>query len=203
MQPSPFSAKHLKKIVRVALREDIPRIDLTTDALFPKKTFASARIVAQEAMTVAGLVVAQMVFREIDPSLIISLFRQDGDVIKAKTTLMTIEGDGRSILKGERVALNFLQHLSGVSTLTSKFCRAVKNHPTQILDTRKTTPGLRVLEKWAVTLGGGMNHRFNLSQEILIKDNHLALLREHGLGLEDACREAKKKTTYFSIQNYC
>lgn len=102
-----------------------------------------------------------------------------------------IEGDGRSLLTAERVALNFMQRLSGIATLTGRFCEAVRGYPTRILDTRKTTPGLRALEKWAVRLGGGHNHRFSLSDGLLIKDNHLALLHAERVGLAQACRQAR------------
>ncbi|UCE62802.1 MAG: carboxylating nicotinate-nucleotide diphosphorylase [Nitrospirota bacterium] len=190
--PSPRS-QHIRAIIQAALNEDLPHGDITTEALFPDAVFARAVVVANEGMTLAGLGIAHQVFREIDPSLKIKNSRKDGETVRPNTTLFIIEGDARSILKGERVALNFLQHLSGISTLTARFCKAVKGYSTKILDTRKTTPGLRVLQKWAVRLGGGTNHRYSLSDGILIKDNHLALLQSQGLGIEDACHLSQKR----------
>src|SRR5207244_10475700 len=114
-------------------------------------------------------------FAHVDAALACQPGCADGEWVSSGSILLTITGDGRSILKGERVALNFLQHLSGIATLTARFCDAVKGTRALILDTRKTTPGLRVVEKWAVRLGGGRNHRYGLSDGVLIKDNHLAL----------------------------
>jgi nicotinate-nucleotide pyrophosphorylase (carboxylating) len=130
-------------------------------------------------------------FRTVDASLVLSIHRQDGDHAQEGDCLLHIEGDGRSILKAERVALNFLQHLSGVATLTRRFCDAVRGYPVTILDTRKTIPGLRALQKWAVLLGGGTNHRRSLSDGVLIKDNHLALLNHTTMPIRTACRKAK------------
>ena len=183
---------HVRAIIQAALDEDLPHGDATTEGLFPKAVSARAVVVANEGMTLAGIAIAHQVFREIDPTLKITSSRKDGESVRPHTTLFTVEGDARAILKGERVALNFLQHLSGISTLTARFCQAAKGHPTKILDTRKTIPGLRALQKWAVRLGGGINHRYSLSDGILIKDNHLTLLRSQGHSIEDACYLAKK-----------
>jgi nicotinate-nucleotide pyrophosphorylase (carboxylating) len=193
--PSPRSP-HIRAIIQAALYEDLPHGDATTEALFPDAVLARAHVVANEGMTLAGIAIAHQVFREIDPVLKIKSSRKDGDIVKPNTTLFTIEGDARSILKGERVALNFLQHLSGISTLTARFCQAVKGHSTKILDTRKTLPGLRVLQKWAVRLGGGTNHRYSLSDGILIKDNHLFLLHSRGIGLKEACALDHKRRSH-------
>lgn len=180
----------ISRAVRLALQEDLPHGDVTTAALFPSPVPARARIVAQQSLVVAGLTAAIHVFRAINPSLVLSIHRQDGEIAQDGDCLLQIEGDGRSILTAERVALNFLQHLSGIATLTSQFCNAVRGYPVSILDTRKTTPGLRALQKWAVLLGGGTNHRPSLSDGILIKDNHLALLRRTATPIKMACRKA-------------
>ena len=166
----------IQRAIRRALQEDLPLGDVTTAALFLSPTPARARIVAQQSLVVAGLAAAVQTFRTVDASLVFSIYRQDGERAKDGDCLLQIEGDGRSILKAERIALNFLQHLSGVATLTRRFCDAVRGYPVAILDTRKTIPGLRALQKWAVLLGGGANHRQSLSDAVLIKDNHLALL---------------------------
>jgi nicotinate-nucleotide pyrophosphorylase (carboxylating) len=142
-------------------------------------------------MTVAGVAVAREVFLAVDPSLRIVKSINDGATVKPGTEVIVVRGDVRSLLMAERVAVNFLQQLSGIATLTAKFCAAIRHTETAILDTRKTTPGLRALEKWAVHLGGGRNHRFSLGDGVLIKDNHLAVLRSTGVDVAGACRLAR------------
>jgi len=181
----------IRRAIRRALQEDLPLGDVTTAALFPSPTPAFARIVAQQSLVVAGLAAAVQTFRTVDASLVLSIHRQDGERAKDGDCLLQIEGDGRSILKAERVALNFLQHLSGIATLTRRFCDAARGYPVTILDTRKTIPGFRALQKWAVRLGGGANHRQSLSDAVLIKDNHLALLNRTTMPVRTACRKAK------------
>ncbi len=186
---------NIRDIVARALAEDLGSGDVTTQALFAKEAPAIGTIVAEEpdGLVLAGLAVAVEVFAQVDPSLTCSPSFADGDRIPAGATVLTVTGDGRSMLQGERVALNFLQHLSGIATLTAKFCDAVKGFKTSIVDTRKTTPGLRDLEKWAVTLGGGRNHRHSLADGILIKDNHLALA---GGDVAKACRLARERAPH-------
>ena len=181
----------IRSAIRLALQEDCPLGDVTTAALFPSPTPAFARIVAQQSLVVAGLAAAVQTFRTVDASLVLSIHRQDGERAKNGDCLLQIEGDGRSILKAERIALNFLQHLSGIATLTRRFCDAARGYPVTILDTRKTIPGFRALQKWAVRLGGGTNHRQSLSDAVLIKDNHLALLNRTTMPVRTACRKAK------------
>jgi nicotinate-nucleotide pyrophosphorylase (carboxylating) len=181
----------IRRVIRLALQEDCPLGDVTTAALFPSPAPALARIVAQQSLVVAGLAAAVRTFRTVDASLVITIHRQDGERADDGDCLLQIEGDGRSILRAERLALNFLQHLSGIATLTRRFCDAVRGYPVTILDTRKTIPGLRALQKWAVLLGGGMNHRQSLSDGVLIKDNHLALLSRTTTPIRTACRRAK------------
>lgn len=181
----------IRRAIRLALQEDLPFDDVTTAALFPSPTPALALIIAQQSLVVAGLAAAVRTFQAVDATLVLSIHRQDGERAQDGDSLLQIEGDGRSILKAERVALNFLQHLSGVATLTRRFCDAVRGYPVTILDTRKTLPGLRALQKWAVRLGGGMNHRRSLSDAVLIKDNHLALLNHTTMPVRTACSKAK------------
>src|SRR5256712_6251939 len=168
---------NIREIVTHALAEDCGTGDVTTKALFPANVPASGKIIAEEpeGLVVAVLAVAVEVFSQLDTSLICTTYLADGDRVHAGAIVLTVTGDGRSVLQGERVSLNFLQRLLGIATLTAKFCDAVKGFKTRIIDTRKTTPGLRALEKWAVTLGGGWNHRQSLAGGILIKDNHLAV----------------------------
>lgn len=184
---APLPAAEIRRAVRQGLEEDLAQGDATTAAIFSSPVPARAEIVAQQPLVVAGMAAAVQTFLVVDPSLGLSVSKRDGDRAANGEPLLHIEGDGRSILQAERVALNFLQHLSGIATLTQRFCRAVRGYPAKILDTRKTLPGWRALQKWAVSLGGGINHRQSLSDGILIKDNHLAIL--HGRRpVERACR---------------
>lgn len=181
----------IRNAVQQALAEDLSHGDVTTSALFPRAVPAHATIVAHQDMTIAGVAVAREVFLTVDPALRITKRIADGTIVKAETPVLAVRGDARSLLMAERVAVNFLQRLSGIATLTARFCAAVRGYQTKILDTRKTTPGLRALEKWAVYLGGGKNHRFSLGDGILIKDNHLAVLHSNGIDVAGACRLAR------------
>jgi nicotinate-nucleotide pyrophosphorylase (carboxylating) len=160
--------------IAAALKEDIGQGDITTDFFVPETLHATGRITVREKAIVAGTGAAGEVFRRVDPSIDIQIGRRDGDEVIAGDLIIEVRGLARSILKAERVALNFLQRLCGIATLTRQFVDAVGNHPAKILDTRKTTPGLRALEKAAVVAGGGVNHRFGLYDMVLVKDNHLA-----------------------------
>jgi nicotinate-nucleotide pyrophosphorylase (carboxylating) len=162
--------------IAAALKEDIGQGDITTDFFVPETLHATGRITARENAVIAGTGAVAEVFRQVDPSIDIQIIRRDGDEIVAGDILLEVRGLARSILKAERVALNFLQRLCGIATLTRQFVDAIGNHPAKILDTRKTTPGLRALEKAAVVAGGGVNHRFGLYDMVLVKDNHLATL---------------------------
>ena len=183
------SSQTIRKAVQAALAEDLGQGDATTAALFPKPVPARGTIVAHEAMTVAGVAAARQTFLALDRSVKVVRTVRDGLTIERESPVLIVEGDARSLLMAERVSLNFLQHLSGIATLTARFCQAVRGYRVKILDTRKTTPGLRALEKWAVRLGGGRNHRHSLSDGILIKENHLALA---GHDVASACRLARE-----------
>jgi nicotinate-nucleotide pyrophosphorylase (carboxylating) len=160
--------------IAAALNEDIGHGDITTDFFVPETLHATGRVTAREKTIVAGTGAAAEVFRRVDPSMDIQVLHRDGDEIVAGDLIIEVRGSARSILKAERVALNFLQRLCGIATLTRQFVDAIGNDPAKILDTRKTTPGLRALEKAAVVAGGGANHRFGLYDMVLVKDNHLA-----------------------------
>ena len=160
--------------IAAALKEDIGTGDITTEFFVPDSLHASGRIVSREKAIVAGSGAAAEVFRKLDPSIDVQIIRGDGTEVAAGDVMIEVCGLARSILKAERVALNFLQRLCGIATLTRQFVDAVGNHSVKILDTRKTTPGLRALEKAAVVAGGGENHRFGLYDMVLVKDNHLA-----------------------------
>jgi nicotinate-nucleotide pyrophosphorylase (carboxylating) len=165
----------LHKMIRSFLEEDVGRGDLTSESIFYENEMGSAGLVAREGFVVAGVgAVAAEVFKAQNPVITAVDAIADGTNVSAGTVLLTVSGPVIDLLKAERVALNLLQRLSGIATLTARFVDKVKSYPVRITDTRKTTPGLRVLEKYAVRAGGGTNHRFNLTDGVLIKDNHIA-----------------------------
>jgi nicotinate-nucleotide pyrophosphorylase (carboxylating) len=185
-------AAEIRRAVRQALEEDAGRGDVTTSALFPGRVLSEGRIIAQQDLIVAGIAPAVQTFLGVDPSLELTVMKKDGSRARAGETLLRIEGDGRSILTGERVAVNFLQHLSGIATLTGRFRQAVRGYQVAILDTRKTLPGWRAIQKWAVALGGGTSHRFSLADGVLVKDNHLKLLPPK-TAVRQACTLVKRR----------
>ena len=168
-----FSLEKILPLIKTALNEDIGTGDVTTESTVPVKVQLEGRIMAREAGVIAGLAVAARVFKFVDSQTIFKPEIEDGDWIEKDTVVGRISGPGQSILKGERVALNFLQRMSGIATLTRKFVDTVKDTRAVILDTRKTAPGLRLTDKWAVKLGGGQNHRIGLFDMALIKENHI------------------------------
>ncbi len=165
----------IEPIVRNALLEDMGRAgDITTDAIVPEAATTSGAVRARKAGRLCGVEVAATAFRLADPAVTFETILADGSDLEPDATIATIRGSARGILTAERTALNFLCHLSGIATATNRFVRLIEGSKAKIIDTRKTTPGLRVLEKYAVRVGGGMNHRFGLDDAVLIKDNHIA-----------------------------
>jgi nicotinate-nucleotide pyrophosphorylase (carboxylating) len=173
-----LTASDIHQAVQMALAEDIGNGDVTTLATVPESATATALMRAREPLVLAGLELAEAAFCELSPDLTFARHAQDGQHVPADATLLELAGSARALLSAERVALNFVQRLSGVATLTAQFVAAIQGMRTQILDTRKTTPGWRRLEKYAVTCGGGHNHRMGLYDMVLIKDNHLAALEQ-------------------------
>jgi nicotinate-nucleotide pyrophosphorylase (carboxylating) len=165
----------LRPIVEAALREDIRSIDITTEALIPANLHGNAAMNFRVPGVTSGLALARLAFQILDPVAEVQILAEDGQTVEAGTTVMRVTGSGRALLTAERVALNFVQRLSAIATLTGQYVQAVEGTRAKIADTRKTTPGLRLLEKYAVRCGGGSNHRFALDDLILIKDNHIAL----------------------------
>ena len=174
----PLRTAEIRRAVRLALAEDIGSGDVTTLATVPKHATAGAIMRAREPLVVAGLAFAETAFRSLSPRLRIKSLARDGHQLQAGAGLLQVSGPARAILSAERVALNFVQRLSGVATLTAEYVARVKDSRAEVLDTRKTTPGWRRFEKYAVTCGGGRNHRIGLHDMVLIKDNHLAALRD-------------------------
>jgi nicotinate-nucleotide pyrophosphorylase (carboxylating) len=173
-----LTSQEIEQAVAMALAEDIGKGDVTTLSTVPKSAVAVAAIRAREPLVVAGLAFAEAAFRGLSPALQFGRMAQDGQRVKADDPLLKIGGPARAILSAERVALNFVQRLSGIASLTAQFADAIQGTHAKILDTRKTTPGWRRFEKYAVSCGGGHNHRFGLFDMVLIKDNHLAALRK-------------------------
>jgi nicotinate-nucleotide pyrophosphorylase (carboxylating) len=196
-----LSAPEIRAAVRLGLAEDIGSGDVTTLATVPANATAKAVMRAREPLVVAGIGFAETAFRELSPKIKIERLSRDGQRIAAGKTLLKISGPARAILTAERVALNFVQRLSGVATLTSQFVEAVRGTRAKILDTRKTTPGWRRFEKYAVACGGGKNHRLGLFDMVLIKDNHLAALRdEKPNAIAAAVARARKKFPKLKIE---
>lgn len=163
----------LDPMITQALEEDWGFGDWTTDLCVPKDKQATATIIAKEDLVVCGIDVAQAVFRKVDPALKITMYKKNGDEVKNREKLLTIEGSARSILKAERVTLNFFARMCGIATMTRKYVRELDGTKVQLLDTRKTTPGLRLLEKSATVVGGARNHRMCLTDGVIVKENHI------------------------------
>ncbi len=163
----------LDEKIKSWLAEDMPYGDATSDPLFPESHQCTGTFVAKEDGCVAGLLVAQRVFKVLSDHVTMTVLVEEGDRVKQGTPIAKISGRTRDILKGERLALNLMQRMSGIATMTRKYADKLEGTGTRIVDTRKTTPGLRDLEKYAVRMGGGYNHRFNLSDGVMLKDNHI------------------------------
>lgn len=189
------SWKQVEQIIDTALAEDLASGDITTQALIPPDLEGRASILGKRDGVLAGMEVARAVFQRVDPSLRVDVLVQDGAKMRAGDVVATIEGKIAGILKAERTALNFLCHLSGIATETARYVAAVKGLKAQITDTRKTTPGMRMLEKYAVRMGGGKSHRQHLGDWVLIKDNHLVALLSLGMGLKEAIERARQSSS--------
>jgi nicotinate-nucleotide pyrophosphorylase (carboxylating) len=163
----------IEKLIEEALFEDIGPGDITSEAVIPEEASATAEIIAKQDLVLAGALIAREVFRKIDPWVQFTPLAHEGGRVQSGSIIAQVQGRTRMLLAGERVALNLMQHLSGIATTTARFVEALKGSRAEILDTRKTLPGLRALEKYAVRMGGGRNHRFGLYDGILIKDNHI------------------------------
>src|SRR2546430_14017392 len=170
-----WNSRYIDDLVRRALEEDISTGDATTSAVVPHRTSARAKSLDRQTLVCAGLPIAEKVFRALDPEIRVTFPHNDGSFVEPGAEIVQIKGNACAILTGERTTLNFLAHLCGIATLTRRFVEQLAGTRTRIRDTRKTTPGLRALEKYAVKTGGGSNHRFGLYDAILLKENHIAL----------------------------
>jgi nicotinate-nucleotide pyrophosphorylase (carboxylating) len=184
----------VEQLIKTALEEDIGPGDITTMSTIAPESAAKGFFRAKRDGVVAGLSVVEKVFAFIDPAVRARLLAHDGDAVKKGEVVAEVDGPTRSLLIGERTALNFLQHLSGIATLARQYVEAVKEFPSKIIDTRKTTPGFRTLEKYAVRMGGATNHRFGLYDAALIKDNHIAAAGS----IPDAVRQVRKHSPFMA-----
>ena len=189
-----LSDKQVDDIINLALSEDLGEGDATSEALIPPDLQGKAAIIIVENGMLAGGVIMARVFSKVDPSLEFSQHIEDGTPVRPNDIVGTVSGSMLSILKAERVALNLLQRLSGVATETARYVAEIRGCKGKIYDTRKTTPGMRLLEKYAVKMGGGENHRMHLGDAVLIKDNHIAALRAEGLSIADIIARIKQNT---------
>ena len=194
LKDTSLSEEEITGVIDLALAEDVSHDDITSNSLIPPRLNGKASIIIKEEGIVAGGDLAGKVFHRGDSSLKVEIFIKDGTIVKPGDVVATVSGKVTSILKAERVALNFMQRLSGIASLTSKYVAEIYGYNTTITDTRKTTPGLRNLEKYAVLMGGGKNHRRHLGDGILIKDNHIAALRAMGMNLTDIVTLAKQNS---------
>jgi len=188
MNKSGLNIETIKSVIEYALNEDIGNGDITTNSLIPIDLQTKATMVAKSTGVIAGLAVAEYVFRTFSSDITWKTFVNDGDKVSKGDLIVEISGSYRALLTGERVALNFLQRMSGIATMTANYVETLKDYKTQILDTRKTVPGLRLLDKYAVKMGGGTNHRIGLYDMVLIKDNHIKIAG----GITNAVTQIKK-----------
>lgn len=199
MNTGQLTDKQFDAIIDLALDEDTGYGDITSEALIPPDLTGKAALLVKETGILAGIEVAGRVFQRVDPSLEIDILIKDGTAIKSGDIPGTIIGSVTSILKAERVALNFLQRLSGIASLTAQYAAETRGLNAKIVDTRKTTPGMRLLEKYAVRMGGGYNHRLHLGDAVLVKDNHIAALRAMGMNLKDIVAKARENVAAGTI----
>jgi len=191
--------ENIKEIIRLALNEDSARHDITSQAIFSGVKFLTADVVVKSDGVVCGIEVVKEVFKMLDTKCCVKAFASDGAEVSKGKVVARVAGPAKAILAGERTALNFIAHLSGIATLTKKYVDMIKGTKSKIFDTRKTTPGLRALEKYAVVCGGGCNHRMNLSEMALVKDNHVGAVKNIG----EAVKKIRKYRSSVKIEVEC
>jgi nicotinate-nucleotide pyrophosphorylase (carboxylating) len=198
----PLDLKAVEKIINLSLKEDIGRGDITTNSIVDDKLKCIAVIKSKDTGVVAGYPVAELVFKKLDPKIKYVRKKKDGDTIKPNDIIAEIRGSVRAVLTGERLALNFLQRLSGIATVSKQYVDKTRGFNVKVLDTRKTTPGLRILQKYAVTVGGCYNHRFGLFDGILIKDNHIKVAGSIEKAVQKVRAKHKNKKVEVETTNF-
>ena len=193
----------INRLVTAALEEDAPWGDITSESIVPNNAVVRAQLVAREPGVFSGVALLEAAFHLVDPKTRMELHISDGEVFESRAVLGTITGTARAILRAERIALNFTQRMSGIATLTSRYVEEVRGTKARMVDTRKTTPGLRIIERQAVRDGGGHNHRFSLSDAVMVKDNHLAAVINQGMNITEALTQMKTQlphTTHVEVE---
>jgi nicotinate-nucleotide pyrophosphorylase (carboxylating) len=189
----------VKKAIQSSIREDVGNGDITTSLLVSNKLVGVAEILVKEKCIIAGIEVAKLVSKSVDKKIQFKFYCKDGDSVNSSTVIGKLKGPVSSILKAERVMLNFMQRMSGIATKTSDYAKLIQKEKAKILDTRKTTPNFRIFEKWAVSIGGGTNHRFGLYDEILVKDNHIEANKNIKLTLDKLKKTIKTNSRKYKI----
>lgn len=198
-----INQRTINRLVTAALEEDAPWGDITSESIVPNNAVVRAQLVAREPGVFSGVALLEAAFHLVDPKTRMELHISDGEVFESRAVLGTITGTARAILRAERIALNFTQRMSGIATLTSRYVEEVRGTKARIVDTRKTTPGLRIIERQAVRDGGGHNHRFSLSDAVMVKDNHLAAVINQGMNITEALTQMKTQlphTTHVEVE---
>ena len=200
MRPSYLTTSALQSFIQSALKEDIGEGDHSAIGAVPEKSIAKARLLIKDSGIIAGLELAEMIFKQLDPANEITFNKKDGDEITKGEIAFVVQGPARSILSGERLVLNCMQRMSGIATYTKRLCQLIAGTNAQLMDTRKTTPNFRLMEKWAVTIGGGMNHRFALYSMVMLKDNHIDLAGGIGAAIENTRQYLHQMNKNLSIE---
>ena len=193
MRPAYLTDQAIRAFIKSALAEDIGEGDFSTLAAVPASKSSKARLLAKDEGIIAGLELAERIFHEVDPALRVTFFKRDGEPIKNGDVAFTVDGTSQPILSAERLVLNCMQRMSGIATYTNRLCKLIEGTGAQLMDTRKTTPNFRLMEKWAVALGGGMNHRFALYDLVMLKDNHVDMAGGIRAAIENTKRYLREK----------
>ncbi len=200
MHPSYLTSQAIQSFIRTALAEDIGEGDHSARGAVPENTIAKARLLVKDDGIIAGLEIAEKIFKQLDPSLQVEFFKKDSDEIHKGDIAFVVQGPARSILSAERLVLNCIQRMSGIATYTQRLCRLIEGTKARLMDTRKTTPNFRLMEKWAVNIGGGMNHRFALYTMVMLKDNHIDMAGGIRAALENTKRYLQETSKNLEIE---
>ena len=200
MPPSYITPQAMQSFIQSALAEDVGDGDHSARGAIPEKLISRAQLLVKDHGILAGLEVAKKIFEQFDPALKVDFFKKDGDEIRPGDVAFIVQGPARSILSTERLVLNCMQRMSGIATYTRRLCKLIEGTGAQLMDTRKTTPNFRLLEKWAVTIGGGMNHRFALYSMVMLKDNHVDLAGGIRQAIENTKQYLKKEDLHLTME---
>lgn len=200
MRPPYLTPSAIQDFIRLALAEDIGEGDFSAQGAIPEMAIAKARLLIKDNGIIAGLELAEIIFKQLDPSIEITFFKKDGEEVVSGEIAFVVQGPARSILSGERLVLNCMQRMSGIATHTRRLCQLIEGTHARLMDTRKTTPNFRLMEKWAVTIGGGMNHRFALYTMVMLKDNHIDLAGGIRVAIENTQKYLNQINKHLAIE---